>query len=82
MKNIFTLVNIKTLLKLNIVSIIIIAFCEVFAFSVFFAKGFQEGIERWKFISLIAVVVIITLLFAGSIVSFIYFIKMKNKNNH
>jgi hypothetical protein len=81
MKNIFTQVNIKTLLKLNMVSIVIIAFCEVFAFSVFLAKGFQEGIERWKFISLIIVVAVITLLFAGSIVSFFYFLRMKNRNN-
>jgi hypothetical protein len=78
MRNIFTQIGIKTLLQLNIGSIVLIAFCDVFALSVFISKGFQEGIEKWKFLSMIAVVAIITLLFAGSIVSFFIFLKMKN----
>jgi hypothetical protein len=80
MKNIITLFNEKTLLLLNTVSIIIIVFCEVFAVSVLLSKGFQAGIERWKFITLIIVVVIISLLLIGSVVSFFYFLRMKNKN--
>lgn len=82
MKNIFTQIGIKTLVQLNVVSIVIIAFCEVFALFTLFTTGFQEGIERWKFFTLIAVAVIITLLFAGSIVTFFIFMKMKNRDKH
>lgn len=81
MNNFFTQTNIKTLLQLNIVSIVIIAFCEVFAISVFTSKAFQEGIEKWKFITLLVGVIIISLLFVGSIISFIYFMKLKNRKN-
>jgi hypothetical protein len=80
MNNFFTQINIKMLLRLNIASIIAIAFCEVFAIAIFITKGFQEGIEKWKFISMIAVIVIISLLLIGSFISFIYFLKMKNRN--
>jgi len=81
MNNFFTQINIKMLLRLNIASIVVIAFCEVFAISIFITKGFQEGIEKWKFISMIAVIIVISLLLFGSFVSFIYFLRMKNRNN-
>jgi len=80
MSNFFTQINIKMLLQLNIASIIVIAFCEAFAITIFIAKGFQEGIEKWKFISMIAVIVVISLFLIGSFISFIYFLKMKNRN--
>jgi hypothetical protein len=81
MKYKFTQFGIKTLLQLNIVSIVIIAFCEVFAVSVLFTKGLQPGIERLRFVSIIAGVVVITLLFIGSIVTFFFFLKLKNRGN-
>lgn len=82
MNNFFTQINIKTLLQLNIVSIVIIAFCDVFAFAIFLSKGFQDGVETWKFILYLSVVVFITLFLIGSVVSLIYFFKLKKKNNH
>lgn len=80
MKNKISHIGINALLKLNVVSIVIVAFCEVFALFMFFTKAFKEGIERWKFISLLAGVSIVTLLLIVSIVSLLYFLKMKNRN--
>jgi uncharacterized membrane protein len=78
----FDIAQIKTLMQLNLASIIIIGFCEIFAIAAFISKGFVEGIERWKFIVYIVVVVVISLLLVASIVLFIYFLKLKKKNKY
>lgn len=81
MKPKFDLSQISTMMQLNLVSIVIIGFCEVFAIAVFITKGFSEGVERWKFMVYVAIVAVITLLLLASILLFIYFLRMKRKEN-
>ncbi len=80
MKKNFAQVNIRSLLLLNIVSIVIIAFCDVFAFTILFAKGLHGDVTHGKFVAMVVIVSFITLLLIGSVVSFIYFLKLKGKN--
>jgi len=82
MKPKFDIAQIKTMMQLNLASIIIIGFCEIFAIAVFITKGFTEGIEKWKFIVYIVVIVVISLLLIASILLFIYFLKLKKKNKY
>jgi uncharacterized membrane protein len=82
MKAKFDLFQLKTMMQLNLVSIVIIGFCEIFAIAVLVSKGFAEGTERWKFLLYIGVVSVITLLLIGSILIFIYFLKLKKKSKH
>lgn len=79
-QSIFKQGNVKLLMQLNIVSIIIIAFCEAFVVFTFLTKGQNPEIERWKYLAIIVGLVIISGLFIGSIISLIAFFRMKNKN--
>jgi hypothetical protein len=80
MKIKFDLSQIKTMMQLNIASIIIIGFCEAFAVALFINKGLNGAIEKWKFIVYLVVVIIISILLLASILLFIYFLRLKNKN--
>ena len=73
-------VNSKKLLRLNLISIFIIAACEIFALTEFFRKAFHEEVARWKFIVYIAIVVTITVFLIGAIISFLHFFKIKKKD--
>jgi len=79
MKTKFDLSQISTMMQLNLASIIVIGFCELFAVAVFINKGFGEGIEKWKFIIYAIIVALITLLLVASILLFIYFLRLKKK---
>lgn len=79
MKNPFASMDIKTMLQLNAISIFITAICEIFAISIFISKGLQPDIEHWKYVAIIIGLVVISLLFVGSIASMVLFVIMKNK---
>lgn len=76
-RNLFVGADIKTLLQLNIASIIITAFCEIFVIYTFISKGLQDGIVKWKFFLILMGLIIVSLLFLASIVSFIYFLNKR-----
>ncbi|MFA9389403.1 MAG: hypothetical protein ACERKD_06330 [Prolixibacteraceae bacterium] len=78
MKSIFNIMDVKTMLQLNIVSILVTAICEVFALYIFLTKGQSPELEHWKYVAIVIGLVIISLLFIGSIVSLILFIITKN----
>lgn len=80
MKNIFSVMDPKVMLQLNIVSIVITTICEFFVFGIFFTKGQAPDIEHWKYVAIVIGLVVISLLFLGSIASLILFIRMKNKS--
>lgn len=82
MKNLFKVVDIKTMLQLNVVSIIITAICAVFALNILLTKGQQPDLEKWKYNTIIIGLVIISLLFVGSIASLVLFVIMKNKKKN
>jgi len=71
--------QIKTMMKLNLASIIIIGFCEIFAIAVFINKGLNGNVEKWRFVVYITIVGIITLLLIASIFLFVYFLRLINK---
>lgn len=79
LKNLFTVMDYKTMLQFNVVSIIITAICVIFAVNILLTKGQQPEIEEWKYIAIIIGVVIVSLMFIGSLVSMFLFIRMKNK---
>jgi heme/copper-type cytochrome/quinol oxidase subunit 2 len=81
MKNIFKILDIKAMLQLNVASIIITGICVAFATSIFITKGQQPELEHWKYVAIIIGLVIVSLLFIGSIATFILFVRMKNKKN-
>jgi hypothetical protein len=79
MTNNFFLKNSKALFQLNLISIVITFFCEVFVIYTFVTKAFVEGLERWKYMALLIGLVIVSLLFIGSVAIFVYFLLMKKK---
>lgn len=81
MKNPFATMDIKLMLQLNAISIFVTAICEVFAISIFITKGMQVGIEHWKYVAIIIGLVVVSILFVGSIASMVLFVIMKNKKN-
>ncbi|MDA3928389.1 MAG: hypothetical protein PF541_05480 [Prolixibacteraceae bacterium] len=79
MKNIFKIIDVKAMLQLNITSIIITGICVAFATSILLTKGQQPDLEHWKYVAIIIGLVIVSLLFVGSIASMVLFVVMKNK---
>jgi len=79
MKIKFNSLPIETLLRLNMISIIVICFCEAFAVSVLLIKGLAPGTERWRFFVYLTVVIVIALSLLASIGLSIYFLKQKRK---
>lgn len=69
----------KTMLQLNVLSIFITAICEVFAIYILLTKGQQSDIVHWKYVAIIIGLVIVSLLFVGSIASMMLFFIMKKK---
>jgi uncharacterized membrane protein len=80
MKIKFNSLPIETLLRLNMISIIVICFCEAFAVSVLLIKGLAPGTERWRFFVYLTVVIVIALSLLASIGLSIYFLKLKKKS--
>ncbi len=78
-RNLFIGADIKTLMKLNIGSIIITALCEIFVIYTFISKGLQGDVEKWKFILILVGLIIVSILFLASIASFIYFLSTNGK---
>lgn len=74
----------KIMLQLNLIAIIITAICEVFAIFILRTKGMQPDLIHWKYVSIVIGLVIVSLLFLGSIASMVLFVIMKrgrkNKN--
>ena len=81
MSNLFKLIDSKTVMMLNSISIFITAICEVFAIYMLLTKGQQPDLTHWKYVAIIIGVVIISLLLIGSIISMVLFINMKRKKN-
>ncbi len=67
------MLNRSSLLKINVISVIVIAFCEFFVVYTFLTKGMTESIEPWKFKIILIGMIIVSLLFLASIASFVYF---------
>jgi len=79
MKNIFNIIDVKTMLQLNILSIIITAVCTIFSLYIFLTKGQKPDLEHWKYVAIVIGMVVVSLLFIGSVVSLIVFINIKNR---
>ncbi len=75
----FFLNNSKILLQLNLISIVITFFCEIFVVYTFVSKAFVPGIEHWRYVALLIGLIVVSLLFVGSIALLIYFLLMKTK---
>ncbi|MBP7506889.1 MAG: hypothetical protein KA807_03640 [Prolixibacteraceae bacterium] len=78
-RNLFSTINKGTLLKLNLISIVVIAFCELFVLYTFFSKGMEEGIELWKYKIILIGLILVSLLFLASIISFVYYFYSSRK---
>ncbi|MBN2805668.1 MAG: hypothetical protein JXR22_03340 [Prolixibacteraceae bacterium] len=81
MKSIFSIIDEKTMLKLNLVSIFITSICEVFVVYIFLTKGQAPDLIHWKYVAIIIGLVLVSLLFLGSVASLILFFRMKKKKN-
>jgi heme/copper-type cytochrome/quinol oxidase subunit 2 len=79
MGNLFTLLDKKTIFHLNIVSLIVTAICEAFAITMLLTKGQDANLENWKLKVMLFTVVIISILFILSLVSFVYFLRLKDE---
>lgn len=73
--------NAKIMMQLNIVSIIITAISETFAIYILLTKGQQPDLEHWKFTAIVIGLVVVSLLFVGSLTSMVLFFIMKKKLN-
>lgn len=73
--------QVQTMMQLNLASIVIIGFCEIFAIAVFIDKGFNHQLAKWKYILFAAIVGLISLLLLAAILLFIHFLRLKRKNN-
>jgi len=82
MKIKFDMSQVETMMKLNLVSIVIIGFCELFAVTMLISKGLGSDVVKWKFFVYVAAVGVISLLLLASILLFIYFLRLKKKNKH
>lgn len=81
MKNIFKILDVKAMMQFNIVSLIITGICLIFAINVFLTKGQQPELEHWKYVAIIIGLVVVSLMFIGTLVSLIYFFSVKNKQS-
>ena len=79
MKNLFKIVDAKTMLRLNLVSIFITAICVVFSLFIFLTKGQASETEHWKSTVILIGLIVVALLFLGSVASLIFFIRIKNR---
>jgi len=81
MKSLFAHLDTKLMLRLNMVSIIITTACVIFALFMFISKAFQPEITSIKFTVLLMGLILVSLLFIGSLASMVYFIVMKNRKH-
>lgn len=79
MKNIFSIMDAKTMFMVNTVAIVITGICVVFALFIFLTKGQAPDLEHWKYVAIILGLVVVSLLFLGSVAFLFYFISLKNK---
>lgn len=79
MKNIFNIMDAKTMFRINLVSIFITAICAVFSLYVFLTKGQADDLEKWKYLIILSSLILLSLLFLGSLASLIVFLRIKNK---
>lgn len=82
MKSIFSIIDEKTMLKLNLVSIFITTICEIFVIFIFLTKGQTPGLEHWKYVAIVIGLVLVSLLFLGSLLSLFLFFRMKKKKKN
>ncbi|MBN1926829.1 MAG: hypothetical protein JW798_13440 [Prolixibacteraceae bacterium] len=80
-RNLFSKLDSGLLLRLNTGALVITLFCEIFVIHVFLTKGQQSGLETWKYYSIIGGLALISILLAISVFSFIYFIRLRKKQN-
>ena len=82
MPKIFDLLDYKTMLRLNIVAIIITAFCEIMVIAIFLTKGQAADLPHWKYNVYLGGIILLSVLLIASIVSLIiFFRKNRNKSN-
>lgn len=68
------------MMRLNIVAIVITAFCEIFIVAIFLTKGQAAEIPQWKYNVYLGGIVLISVLLVASIISLIVFLlKKRNK---
>jgi uncharacterized membrane protein len=79
-KNIFSNLDTKILVKLNVGALIVTFFCEAFIVFTFITKGQQNGLEQWKYYTIIGALVLVSLLFLASLVSFVFFVRLQRRN--
>lgn len=79
-KNILNNLDTKILLQLNIGALVITSFCEVFIIFTLLTKGRQSGLEQWKYYAIIGGLVLVSLLLLASVISFIFFMRLRKKN--
>lgn len=72
-RNLYSNINKKALLKLNFISVVVIAFCELFVIYTFLTKGMEDGIEPWKYKITLIGLILVSLLFLSSLISLVYF---------
>jgi ABC-type polysaccharide/polyol phosphate export permease len=82
MKSIFSIIDEKTMLNLNLVSIFITTICEVFVIFIFMTKGQTPDLVHWKYVAIIIGLVVVSLLFLGSLASLFLFFRMKKKKKN
>ncbi|HPR32270.1 MAG TPA: hypothetical protein PLK12_09250 [Prolixibacteraceae bacterium] len=78
-RNLFETLPPEALLKLNSISLIITLLCEVFVVYTFLTKGQQDNLEPWKYAAILGGLILVSLLFAGSVLSFLFFLKARKK---
>jgi hypothetical protein len=71
--NLYGNINKKALLKLNFISVVVIAFCELFVIYTFLTKGMSVGVEPWKYKITLIGLILVSLLFLSSLFSLVYF---------
>jgi hypothetical protein len=77
MSKFFQYTDMATLLKLNLGAMVVIAFCEVFVVFMFVQKGMAPEVVAWKYWAYLFGLVLISILFVGSIISMVIFMRMK-----
>lgn len=81
MMSLFSRLDTKLMLRLNMISIFITTMCEIFVIFMFVSKAFRPDITSSKFIILLMGLILVSLLFIGSLASFVYFLMAKNKKD-
>lgn len=82
MRNFFSILDEKTMLNLNLVSVFITAVCEVFVINIFLTKGQNPELLYWKYVAIVIGLVVVSLMFLGSLISLFLFFRMKKKKKN